>query len=431
MKMLIFKHYLKRSLTEPVGIGIVTGLPTALIVILSLVMMGQVPEGMPYMWNGYNVVATHIAIMFMISFQFFGGSVLLDYLHTDFRGDRRWRMFSMPVKTNDFVFASLGACFIYCLVQGGLVIGITAIFLDVHWGNPLVLVVTLAACSMLSQLVWMLLFLIFPKKGTVEAAGQIITWAMMIASGWIGMSIDDGDVIVAGGAAFNNFITRFGTPISLARNAITNSGFIGDDMNNALISLGALYAVLIIIAAAVIIVGKKKGFSPAKSAVAASAVSTPDKKLAGAKETQKIHDTVDISKQRDLQLVTPSTKRGGKFTIYKFALLRACRNSLSLALNAVLPLVIIFIPGLWRGSEAMGFSLIGVALMYGSFVAARGILNDKLDGTLTRIFTAPVTALKYLSQNLLAAMTPLTLQILIVGIAGSILYEGEINFALF
>ena len=430
MRGLIFRHYLRRSLTEPVGIGILTGLPTLLIIIQSMVMMGQMPDDVPYMWQGYNMVSTHIAIMFMVSFQFFGGNALLDYIHGDFRGDRRWRMFSMPVKTNDYVFGTLSACFLYGIVQGALLIGITAIFLDVYWGSPWVLIATLVACAGISQLLYMLLFLLFPKKGTVEGIAQVLIWVMMFASGWIGFNTDGPGS--GTGTAFNNFITQYGTPISLARNAITNSGFVGDNMNNAVLCLGLLYALLAVLAAVVALVGKKKGFSPRKNAASASAASTPAKGLKGgkAKAGHKIHDTADLAIQKDLMLTTPSAVRGGQLTVFKYALLRALRNPLSLILNAALPLVLTFIPGLWQGEAAMGFPFIGTTLMYGSFVAARGILNDKLDGTITRILTSPITFLRYLLQNLLAAMTPLTVQILAVGIIGGLLYEWEIGFAL-
>jgi ABC-2 type transport system permease protein len=254
---------------------------------------------------------------------------------------------------------------------------------------------------------------------------------MMIASGWIGMSIDDGDVIVRGGGAIENFFTRYGTPISLARNAITDSGFIGSDMNHALMNLGLLYGLVVVFAIVLAVIIKKKGFSPGKNAIAATAVSAPDKKLgqSKAKAAPKIYDTAPIAGQDELKLETPST-HGGHLTIYKYALLRAMRNPLSLVLNAVLPLILIFMSNLWHGEEAFGFSFIGVALMYGAFVSARGILNDKLDGTITRIFTTPTSTFNYLWQNLLAAMTPLTAQILIVGILGNVLHGWETTFTL-
>ncbi len=452
MKELIFKHYLFRSLKEPIGIAIITGLPTVLIIIISMAIMTQIPDDASYIWNGYNMVYSKVAVMFMVSFQFFGGNVLLDYIHADFRGDRRWRMFSMPVRTNDYVFGTLAACFLYCVIQGGIVIGISAIFLDAYWGNPWVLIATLFACAGLAQLLYMLLFLLIPKKGTVEAVAQIIIWTMMFASGWIGTF--NTDVSQGGGTTLGNFFTNYGTPISLARNAITNSGFIGNNMNNALLSLGILYAVLAILAVTVGLIGKKKGFSPAKSVVPATF--TPQKervwgeiksawdkvesvwdKSLGIKTESKISEAEPSSEaapgikaQKDLMLTSPTGLRGGRFTIYKFALLRALRSPVSLLFNAILPLILIFIRGLWTGEGAVGFSFIGVALMYGSFMAARGILNDKLDGTITRIFTSPVTTLQYLSQNLMAVMTPLTVQILAVGIIGSILYQWEMGFTL-
>jgi hypothetical protein len=428
MKGLVFKHYLKRTLTEPVGIGIVTGLPTLLIFILTSVMMGQIPEDVPYMWQGYNMVSTHIAIMFMVSFQFFGGNVLLDHIHADFRGDRRWRMFSMPVKTNDYVFGILAACFVFCIMQGALIIGISAVFLDVYWGNPWILITTLFACAGLAQLLYMLLFLLLQKKSTVEGLAQVIIFAMMFASGWIGINMDGTNGST--GTAFNNFFTQYGTPISLARNAITNSGFLGNDMNKAVLSVGILYVLLIAFAVAVALIGKHKGFAPSKYDVAVSAVSTPVKRLPGKKtKTElKIQDTVDITKQKALLLTTPSEVHGSRLTIFKYALLRIYRNPVSIIINAALPLVVIFMPGLWSGEEPFGFSMIGVALMYGSFTAARGILNDKLDGTITRILTSPITSFQYLTQNLMAAMTPLIAQILAVGIIGGILYEWETGF---
>jgi ABC-2 type transport system permease protein len=459
MKGLIFKHYLFRSLKEPIGIAIVTGLPTVLIIIISMAIMTQIPDDASYIRNGYNMVYSQIAIMFMVSFQFFGGNVLLDYIHPDFRGDRRWRMFSMPVRTNDYVFGTLAACFLYCVIQGGIVIGISAIFLNAYWGNPWVLIATLFACAGLAQLLYMLLFLLIPKKGTVEAVGQIIIWTMMIASGWIGTF--NTEVWKGGGSAHGNFFTNYGTPISLARNAITNSGFIGNNMNNALLSLGILYAVLAILAVIVGLIGKKIGFAPAKSVVPATF--TPQKervwgkiksawdkiksawdkvesvwdKGVGIKTESKISESEPFNEadpgikvQKDLMLTSPTGLRGGRFTIYKYALLRALRSSVSLLFNAVLPLILIFIRGLWSEEGAVGFSFIGVALMYGSFMAARGILNDKLDGTIIRIFTSPVTTLQYLSQNLMAAMTPLTVQILAVGIIGSILYHWDMGFTL-
>lgn len=419
MKLLIFKHYLRRALKEPIGFAVGTGLPTVLILIISFVMMKQVPDEDMYMWNGYNVIATPIAVLFMTGFQFFGGNVLLDYIYEDFRGDRRWRMLSMPVKTMDYVVGILMASCFFGMIQGGLIIGVSTMVLDVYWGNPFILVGTLFACSALAQLLYMLLFLLIPKKGTIEIITQVVIQVMIFSSGLIStfeVDLEQGNTVVKE-AAFE----QYGTPISLARNAILDSGFIGGNMDNALLSLGLLYGVLAIFIIAVVVCGKRKGFLSVDKALSVSA----------SKKAKVVTDLPEKSlPEKGLTLRTPTRVHRGQLTIYRFGLLRACRNPFTLLLNGVLPLILLFIPGLWRGEMTMGFSFVGAAIMYGAFLAARGILNDKLDGTIVRIFTAPVTMLQYLAQNLMATMTPLVIQVLAVGIIGSILNQWEMKFTM-
>lgn len=176
---------------------------------------------------------------------------------------------------------------------------------------------------------------------------------------------------------------------------------------------------LLILSVIVILVGKHKGFAPSKTTDARSMTSNPVI-IKGTLETTIM--------QKELLLITPSEVNRKHLTIFKYALLRIYRNFISLILNAALPLIVIFIPGLWQGNEPFGFSMIGILIMYGSFTTARGILNDKLDGTITRILTSPVTSFQYLLQNLMAAMTPLVAQILVVSIVGSILYRWNIGF---
>lgn len=439
MKRLIFKHYLYRSLKGPVGIGIVTGLPTVMLVIMTMALTNTLEAGTVYMHDGFNMISTSLAPVFLLMFQLFGGNILLDHIYPDLRGERRWRMFAMPVRPNDYVFGAVFAGFLFCVIQGGIVIGISAVFLDAYWGNPWVLILTLLAFSAISQLIWMLLFLLFPKKGTVEVVGQCVIWVMMLASGFLS-TVSGGNVLEVSGPV-QEFLYSYGTPVSLASRALRNSGFIGSDMSDALLCLGILYALLVVLAAAVILVGKKRGFASETSAVNAAA---PRKKgiwerfedffarveKPGRTEAAEKPQEISTSNAKDEFALTAPAHRGGGLTIYKFALLRAWRNPLSLLFNAVLPLVLVLIPALWRGESAFGFSFVGVAIMYGAFIAARGILIDKLDGTLVRIFTTPTTNLQYLTQNLMAALTPLAVQILAVGLLGSALYGWQAEFVL-
>ena len=119
-------------------------------------------------------------------------------------------------------------------------------------------------------------------------------------------------------------------------------------------------------------------------------------------------------------------------TVFKYALLRGLRSPMSIVVNFALPLFLIFLRNLWEGDNIAlqdGFSFIGLLILFGSFLTARGIMNDKHDGTTTRILAGPTTTFRYLSQNLLACMVPLTATIVVVVTIGTILYSWQLSFA--
>ena len=118
-------------------------------------------------------------------------------------------------------------------------------------------------------------------------------------------------------------------------------------------------------------------------------------------------------------------------TIFRFALIKGLRNPGTFVFNCVLPLALILIRPLWTGEVFLsGFGLLMMVIWGGSFLMAQGILNDRADGALTRILSAPVSMLNYLVQNLLAFMVPMTVQVSLVTVLGAILYDWSLTLAL-
>ena len=107
---------------------------------------------------------------------------------------------------------------------------------------------------------------------------------------------------------------------------------------------------------------------------------------------------------------------------------------MTLLLNCILPVVLMFIRPLWEGGGMMGgnagFGLLVMVIWGGSFLMAQGTLNDKESGVIVRILSAPVSMLSYLAQNLLAYMAPLTVQVILVSALGMILHDWSLNLAL-
>ena len=119
-------------------------------------------------------------------------------------------------------------------------------------------------------------------------------------------------------------------------------------------------------------------------------------------------------------------------TVFKFALLRALRSPAALISNFAAPLAMVLITPMWTADDGFGsgFFMLAFLLLFGSFFAARGIFNDKFDGTVVRILSGPMSTLGYLVQNLLACMAVMGTQIIVIVIIGAALYGWGFTLAL-
>ncbi len=116
-------------------------------------------------------------------------------------------------------------------------------------------------------------------------------------------------------------------------------------------------------------------------------------------------------------------------TIFRFALIRSLRKKSTLVSLVVTPPAMIFLRPLWVVDDGIGFSFYGLLLMIAAFSLVRLVMADRVAGTAVRIFAAPVTTLRYLSQNLLAFLLILGAQTGLMIIAGVALYRWEAGMA--
>jgi len=118
-------------------------------------------------------------------------------------------------------------------------------------------------------------------------------------------------------------------------------------------------------------------------------------------------------------------------TIFRFALIKGLRQPMSLILNCLAPLALIMIRPLWTGEQMLsGFGLLIFLIWGGAFLMSQGTINDRESGAITRIMAAPVSMRNYLTQNLLAYMVPLTVQVTLISVLGAILYDWSLSLAL-
>jgi ABC-2 type transport system permease protein len=114
-------------------------------------------------------------------------------------------------------------------------------------------------------------------------------------------------------------------------------------------------------------------------------------------------------------------------TIFRFALKRACRSPVNILLLCVIPVGVVFLPAVdgqgW--TLPIGFHLYGLVIMFAAFLMVRSLVEDRLSGALVRIGAAPVSQLRYLTENLLAYGILLLIQnAMVVGLG--VLFHGSL-----
>jgi len=251
---LIFGHYFKRAVKHPINLLVYICLPLALIALNTIGMVGLFEMQGSDLATNTDAVAmqtTFLAVMFMISFQFFSGELLLENMYNDLKeGSVRWRLLASPVPQRTFLSGIALSSWIYNIAQALVIFGVTAIAFDVRWGNPLVFVIVLLLVSVLSQLIAALITQLAPKRKTASVAINILCFGMMFLSGMLFVPLGD--------SAIATFLQQYGTPLALGYRAILYAGPVLDNMAQAWTNIGILAAITAVMAVVVFALGRRR-----------------------------------------------------------------------------------------------------------------------------------------------------------------------------
>ncbi|MCL2365722.1 MAG: ABC transporter permease [Oscillospiraceae bacterium] len=249
----IFAHYFKRSVRHPINLLVYIGLPLALVVLnmLGNIGMFELQGGdLAAAEAGITATATFIAAMFMVSFQFFSGELLIYNLYDDLKeGSVRWRLAATPIPRRAFISGAVMASWIFNLAQAFVLFGVSALVFNVHFGNPLMFVSIILLVSIISQLFAAFISQIAPKRKAATVAFNILCFGMMFLSGML--------FIPLGNSPIATFIQQQGTPLALGFRAILYAGPVFDDMSRALLNLGILGIIALVLATLVFVLGRR------------------------------------------------------------------------------------------------------------------------------------------------------------------------------
>ena len=228
----------KRMSREYVTLFILLILPILLITIIGLIAE-RMPdfEGAPFTGMDY------IAVSYVFAFQLFGGAYTMEYFKQDLLSERRWRIFALPHPVSTHAIGLTVAATLFSISQGLVMIVFTSLAYDVAWGNAGVVVLTLAAVALLSQLVHLILILLVRGASIAERLAEVYGFGSFVLAGLL-ISLPDN--------ALFDFLGTWGNPISLAQNVIfgqIDGMFDGDPgLSLAILYVAAFVAVVIAVA---------------------------------------------------------------------------------------------------------------------------------------------------------------------------------------
>ena len=120
-------------------------------------------------------------------------------------------------------------------------------------------------------------------------------------------------------------------------------------------------------------------------------------------------------------------------TVFKYALRNGLTKPLSLILNSIVPLGLTIFSdriNIGLGDDGRQFYLLAFTIMFGAFLMANSIQKDKVEGVLVRILAGPITLRSYLTQNFLAAILPMSVISVIIGILGHVLHNWNLTLSI-
>jgi len=117
--------------------------------------------------------------------------------------------------------------------------------------------------------------------------------------------------------------------------------------------------------------------------------------------------------------------------IFRYAVKRNFRSPIPIIVSLILLIGLLSLSGLWGDDDSRGYYYVALVILLLSFPITGIITNDRRDRTVIRILTGPTTTFRYLSQNLLACMVPILLQIVITGILGMMWHDWGLEFTFY
>jgi len=253
MNAIIFKHYVKRSLSNLVDMALVLGIPLGFIL-----LQGSITSDLI---DGYNLGASINGINMILGFQFFGTWLVFQFLFQDLKSDMRFRLGASPWSITKFVAPAVTAGWIYSIVAGLIVIGVASLIFPMYWGNLLVFAIVFLLTSIIGSLICILLFFFAKDLSTASTLHYVICFGFMgLSMLWFNIPFEDGIILT---------IASYSNPLTIGTRAMLHTwsyagelGFLRleNSMGQAFFNIIILAAVSFVLVVIAVVTGRRRTF---------------------------------------------------------------------------------------------------------------------------------------------------------------------------
>jgi len=260
---MILKHYLLRTIKDPMNLVMLILFPIAMISIFTVTSTTIIPAELRTL-NGFDIVGTNNLLFNALFFQFFCGMIVTDFLYYEFRTDMRWRLMATPKPLSRFIISAIVASIIISIINGVVVLSFGRFVFNAYFNIPMMMIVLLTTAIFVT-LVGVLCFLVFPKKGTTTAVIMVVAFAQMLVLNFNMLTVASDRFaignflpVIAGVLALDfsgGMMIQFIDPAIAWEGGFTE---LGRDMSRAFAHLAILAGWAVVTGIAVAILGRKR-----------------------------------------------------------------------------------------------------------------------------------------------------------------------------
>jgi len=230
------KFTVLRMLRDYITLLLLLVVPIALITFFAFILDGVTTE------TGEPLINQN-AMMMVLVFQMFGGSVVMTYIHSDFFTVRKQRIYSLPFNQTLYAFSIMVCGTVYSILIGIVLMAFSQFVLGADFGNWLWAIYIIFLMALLSSIVCLIFTFAVDNFKIAERLSEVYGVGFVLLAGLLFPMPEN---------AFFDFVNNYVNPVTLSAESVhnMNQSNVGEawfQANILLIASGLLFIVMLIL----------------------------------------------------------------------------------------------------------------------------------------------------------------------------------------